>query len=144
MMKAITLWQPWATLVIIGAKTLETRSWPIVYRGPLAIHAAKAFPREAQELACKDRRFMQVLREAAGLRFDYEVIEALPLGCILGTVNVTDCISTNKKFYLTDKERAFGDYSLDRFAWTLEDPVRFPEPLPARGKQGLWEWNNHE
>ncbi len=40
-MKAITLWQPWATLVAIGAKRFETRSWSTHYRGPLAIHAAK-------------------------------------------------------------------------------------------------------
>lgn len=40
-MKAITLYQPWATLIAIGAKTVETRSWSTTYRGPLAIHAAK-------------------------------------------------------------------------------------------------------
>lgn len=40
-MKALSLWQPWASLVAIGAKTIETRSWSTSYRGPLAIHAAK-------------------------------------------------------------------------------------------------------
>jgi hypothetical protein len=44
-MKALTLTQPWATLVAIGAKTIETRSWPTSYRGPLAIHAAKGYPK---------------------------------------------------------------------------------------------------
>ncbi len=39
-MKALTVWQPWATLVAIGAKRIETRSWSTSYRGPLAIHAA--------------------------------------------------------------------------------------------------------
>lgn len=39
-MKALTLWQPWATLVALGVKTIETRSWSTSYRGPLAIHAA--------------------------------------------------------------------------------------------------------
>jgi activating signal cointegrator 1 len=48
-MKAITLTQPWATLVAIGAKRIETRSWPTNYRGPLAIHAAKGFPKWAKE-----------------------------------------------------------------------------------------------
>ena len=40
-MKALTLYQPWATLVAIGAKKIETRSWSTPYRGPLAIHAGK-------------------------------------------------------------------------------------------------------
>lgn len=44
-MKAITLTQPWATLVAIGAKRIETRSWATRYRGPLAIHAAKGIER---------------------------------------------------------------------------------------------------
>lgn len=42
-MKAISLWQPWATLISTGDKTWETRSWATTYRGPLAIHAAKKF-----------------------------------------------------------------------------------------------------
>jgi hypothetical protein len=40
-MKAITLYQPWATLVAMGKKRIETRSWSTNYRGPLAIHAGK-------------------------------------------------------------------------------------------------------
>ena len=42
-MKAITLEQPFASLVSIGAKTIETRPWPTPYRGALAIHSAKKF-----------------------------------------------------------------------------------------------------
>ncbi len=40
-MKAITIWQPWASLLACGAKQYETRSWATSYRGPIAIHAAK-------------------------------------------------------------------------------------------------------
>lgn len=39
-MKALTIWQPWATAIAIGAKRIETRSWETHYRGPIAIHAA--------------------------------------------------------------------------------------------------------
>ena len=53
-MKALTLTQPWATLVAIGAKRIETRSWRTSYRGPLAIHAAKGFPKWAREFAQDD------------------------------------------------------------------------------------------
>lgn len=134
-MKAITLWQPWATLVIIGAKTLETRSWPIAYRGPLAIHAAASTNTKLVRHLLSGEPFRSVLAEAG-----YDEVSDLPSGCVLGTVTVTDCESTNKAFYVTQQERAFGDFSPHRFAWTLEDPIRFPEPIPARGKQGLWDW----
>ncbi len=40
-MKALSLLQPWATLVVIGVKQIETRSWSTAYRGPLLIHASK-------------------------------------------------------------------------------------------------------
>ena len=43
-MKALTLHQPWASLIAIGAKKIETRSWATSYRGPLAIHAAVRKP----------------------------------------------------------------------------------------------------
>ena len=49
-MKALSLTQSWATLVTIGAKKLETRSWPTYYRGPLLIHAAKGFPPAARAI----------------------------------------------------------------------------------------------
>jgi hypothetical protein len=50
-MRGLTLTQPWASLVAIGAKAVETRSWGTSYRGPIAIHAAKGYPAEAQHFA---------------------------------------------------------------------------------------------
>ena len=48
--KAITLWEPWAILIVGGYKRWETRSWSTGYRGPLAIHAAKQEPTECERL----------------------------------------------------------------------------------------------
>lgn len=50
-MKALTLHQPWATLVALGVKSIETRSWTTSHRGPIAIHAARTMPREARMAA---------------------------------------------------------------------------------------------
>ena len=38
------------------------------------------------------------------------------------------------------QEKLWGDYSPGRFAWVLQNPVMFDKPIPARGKQGWWEW----
>lgn len=62
-MKCLSQTQPWATLAAIGAKTIETRSWSTDYRGPLAIHASKGFPREYRAL-CTQNPFYGALSAA--------------------------------------------------------------------------------
>lgn len=144
-MKALTLTQPWATLVAIGAKRVETRSWRTSYRGPLAIHAAKGFPKWAQE-TCWGDPFDEVLRAALG-DGSWKCIDpkALPLGATLATCNLVECVPADKFASLypelsTEQEMAFGDYGEGRWAWILEDVKFFLEPIPAKGAQSLWEW----
>ncbi len=89
-MKALSLTQPWASLVAIGAKNIETRSWSTGYRGWLAIHASKAFPGGARAL-CFEEPFYSALHKA-GLA-DITVpgllgVERLPQGAIVAVVNL--------------------------------------------------------
>lgn len=132
-MKAITLWQPWASLMVLGVKKIETRSWPTRYRGPLAIHAAKRiFIPDSDEF----RYFM-------GLYIIDPKI--LPLGAMLGICQQVDCIqvpdSSSKGVPgLTNTERAFGDYTPGRYAWITTGMKAFDSPIPCSGKQGLWNW----
>jgi hypothetical protein len=61
-MKAITLWQPWATLLAVGCKHMETRSWPTKYRGEILIHASKKpYSQVRKILPTKDRRYIEDL-----------------------------------------------------------------------------------
>ena len=148
-MKALTLTQPWATLVAIGAKKIETRSWRTSYRGPLAIHAAKGFPKWAKD-TCRDNPFHSALY-AAGLARE-RWTEGIPIGCVIATCNLLDCLPMVATGCLsgvfddypeldTPQERAFGDYSEGRYAWILEDVKPLPEPVPAKGALSLWEWD---
>ena len=134
-MKAITLWQPWASMVALGYKTIETRSWSTSYRGPLAIHAALRTPPRAQR-ECVDNPRMSDLLRRNGLRWD-----ALPTGVIVATVylayvwhveQLSGCIGSD--------EAMLGDFTPGRFAWKLTNLYALPEPIPARGHQRLWEW----
>lgn len=142
-MQAITLTQPWATLVAIGAKTIESRSWATRYRGPLAIHAGKGFPKWARELACTDPFIGHLRQNQAGQFYVNDVLDSLPLGAIVATCHLVDCWrTTDVRLHdiLTDQEGMFGDYRDDRWAWILGDIVALPEPVPAKGALGLWEW----
>lgn len=149
-MRALTLTQPWATLVIRGRKQVETRSWSTPYRGPLAIHAAAGWTAD-------DREFAADLMDAGVLPQGWvttnrSIKPDLPLGRILGTVRLVGVIPTFAlveygprtniaQHVIGPLEREYGDYSPGRFAWLLADVEPFPEPIPARGALGLWDWS---
>ncbi|WP_317633685.1 ASCH domain-containing protein [Lysinibacillus capsici] len=81
-MKALTIKQPWATLIALGEKNFETRSWQTKYRGPLAIHAGKSIDKDA----CEDSWIKGVLKEH-GITSHKE----LQTGVVLATVELVDC-----------------------------------------------------
>jgi hypothetical protein len=132
-MKAISLWQPWATLIVIGAKKYETRSWSPDHFGRVAIHAAKHQAQEIIEL-CKQEPFRSVLATVGIKSF-----ADLPLGAYVGECSIVRAHRT-EKMSVSDQERAFGDYGRGRWAWELEKPIPYPQPIPGRGQQGFWEW----
>lgn len=145
----LTLTQPWATLCALStvnqpAKDIETRGWKTWYRGPLAIHAAKAFPRSAQDL-CEKEPFKSRLR---GLR-----AKDLPRGSVLCIRSLIDCVPTaliinpdtialaQGAGKISSMEKAFGDYSDGRYGFFL-GPVTeiFEPPIPAVGSLSIWGW----
>jgi hypothetical protein len=147
-MKAITLHQPWATLMALGEKIYETRGWATSHRGETAIHAGKRVDREA----CEREPIKSVLA-----RHGYTA-DNLPTGAILATSTLEGCYKT-KPYGLSDYvelvsdevvksideyEFAFGDYSRGRFAWEMTNVQRLPEPIPAKGQQRLWNWGGIE
>jgi len=169
-MKALSLIQPWASLIAIGAKKIETRSRlrpPASLIGQrIAIHASKGFPRDAKD-ACLDPVFVTALwsditryatidtaPDGGYMRLGSEFvsiteieqhIKQLPCGVIIATARVTGCWSTNRLDLLAklpDAERAFGNYAPDRWMWGLADVQVLPEPIAASGKLGLWEWQH--
>lgn len=197
-MKALTLWQPWASLVALGAKRIETRSWSTTYRGPLAIHAAARKPevpnedgwigaynlgRWADDLRHADPCDCDEDEEQAGDRclansewshaiftdagaHGFALATTLPLGAVVATCNLVDVVPIVDLVDLPDgpfvycdgdwlqvhdgpddsapryseSEQLCGDFAPGRFAWLLDDIEPLAEPVPAKGRQGLWEW----
>lgn len=126
-MKAISLYQPWASAVALGIKTIETRRWQTRHRGPLIIHAAKAWtPLLRQFLEEAQRK--GVLPEG-----DY------PRGMLLCRVNL-DAIEEVEtlKLKIGPIERLLGDYSDGRFGWKFSGLQKFREPIPMVGAQGVF------
>lgn len=152
-MKALTLTQPYATLVAIGAKRIETRSWATSYRGPLAIHAGAGLgpvgERRAFARLCRTRPFEQALGAADLPNYDLYP-EGMPFGAVVALVRLVGiCRITNAGIegfqpQPAANEIAFGDYTPGRYAWLLADVRPLAEPIPAKGALGLWEWEPQE
>ena len=134
--KCISLWQPWASLITIGAKQIETRHWATSYRGPIAIHAAKT---EKELDLCMVQPYERFLKRAGLLQYQglAKCLLSLPLGKIVAVAELKDCVATDE-LQISEQERAFGNYAPGRFAWILEDIRPLKEPLPCRGAQRLF------
>jgi hypothetical protein len=139
LLKALTLTQPWASLVATGAKRLETRSWRTTYTGDLVICAAKGYPPDARDLS-----LLRSFREGLEPQFDPY---ALPVGVALCVVRLLACVETERleKLQLVGvkpaaKELLYGNYEPGRWAWAMDNVRMFLQPIPVRGSLGLWNW----
>lgn len=154
-MKALTVLQPWASLIACGAKTIETRSWATKYRGPIAIHAGLS---NKYDSVCFEEPFLTELKPFCFYSKDGNVSGMnLPCGEVIAIADLVDCVQITgrtlvegvpvaaqlaNKREITGNELEFGDYTPGRYAWILEN-VRQIEPVPVKGKQGLWNWEGH-
>lgn len=145
-MKAITICQPWATAIAIGAKTVETRSWATDYRGPIAIHAAKSC--DFLDFIIDDETWAGVLHQHMGQTLG----SIFPLGSFVATAELVSCrrVEDIDPDFLDEKrqhegsrfswtERELGNYARRRYGWILDNVRPLPEPVPYRGRQGLFE-----
>lgn len=126
-LRGLTLTQPWATLVAKLQKGWETRSWSTRYRGLIAIHAAKGFPRRAQQMS----------QEEPCLTATNCPPEDFPRGSILCIVQIINCVPT-EGVRVTPNEVAFGDFGPGRYAWQLKHLSSLQYPIPCKGMLGLW------
>lgn len=144
---AISLWEPWGSLMRTGAKTIETRHWPIRHRGPLLIcAAARKNQSEMRELLAMPsfQEGLQPLFSDPDLPLA-RIIKGRPIqvdhllyGHAVALVYLYAC-RTVEGLTLGDieKEREFGNYSSGRYAWMTRGLQRF-KPFPVKGHQGLF------
>ena len=159
--KALTIWQPWASLVIIGAKPYEFRRWNFADKPHLAkligqrvvIHAGARRPRlseladalvridegESALDAALARPLVSSLHHAIRSRGDDANLHMAPLGVALGTAVIGEPRNVTDLF----RDRVADSNRLDEhvYGWPLTDIQRFTEPIPAAGAQGFWNWS---
>jgi len=128
-MKAISIIEPWASLIKEGYKHIETRSWQTEYRGELYIHASKT-------------KLTKREREKHGELFELLGDTDFGHGHLIAKCNLVDCrLITDdliKEVKKNPKEFISGFYTVGRYAWVLEDIEVLETPIPIRGRLGLW------
>ena len=125
-MKALTIKEPWASLIIEGYKKYEFRSWKTKYRGKILIHAGLSLEKEA---ANKVKKY--------NLNFKN--------GYIIGEAIITDCIlveETFQKKLIKDNNIVYSNNHVGLYAWKLENVVKYKNPISCKGKLGLWNYEN--
>lgn len=168
-MKAITIWQPWASLLACGAKQYETRSWATSYRGPIAIHAAtRRMPSKDYFGGGFEGDVSNHLRHLF-YRFDMSprdefrwIMDNLDYGAVIATAELVECWEIEKswrggrsegyvidlqksgresqRIYHADTEVLFGDWTPGRYAWEFANMTMLETPIPAKGGQRIWNW----
>lgn len=148
--KCLTLHQPFASLIVLGIKKIETRSWSTHIRGEIGIHAAGDIPPYVLD-ALEDRDHPDLARILAGtglyIRGRGKRLETnIPLGVVVGTATVVDCLATSRVFkeyprLRTREELACGDFSPGRYGLVLTNPLAYDPPQEARGRQQFWNWD---
>ncbi len=128
-MRALSLWQPWASLCFTFLKKHETRHWGTDYRGPLAIHAAQKLVTDLND------QLLDLLCDEFGGHWARD----LPRGRMLGIVDLTDCRAT-EALDVDAIDRLCGNFEPGRFAWRLDNPRLFEDPPEVKGRQGFFTW----
>lgn len=128
-MKAITVSQPFASLIACGGKFVENRTWPTSHRGQLAIHAGKG----TQYLSRAE-----IADHAQGVIAVCNLAACLPLSTILTHAEKTpDAIAHGVHTWVQLRDH---DHTEGPFCWILTD-IRIVGPYECSGKQGLWNWD---
>ncbi|MCW5720747.1 MAG: ASCH domain-containing protein [Devosia sp.] len=121
--KAISIRQPWASLILFDGKRIENRSRRNSYRGPIAIHASKNLERDILQM------IKQGEHPVTGAQFEcarpgcYE-----QTGGVIGVADVLDCV-----------EQSDSDWFVGRYGFVLANarPVPF---IPCPGALGFFDW----
>ena len=124
-MKAITLWQPWASMIVYGWKPVEYRThgrFSFLFGQQVAIHAGQKTDPELERIK---KKFSHV---------NWKEMEPFPTGCILGFCNImgVEHKPLKKLAVYRGKHKGYG-YHLGKI-------LRLRKPISASGKQGAWEW----
>ncbi|KAF7703324.1 activating signal cointegrator 1 isoform X1 [Silurus meridionalis] len=125
----LSMHQPWASLLTCGIKRMEGRTWYTSHRGRLWIAAAAKRP-TPQEIAQVEAMYRQIYKQDLQFPKDY------PTGCLLGCVNMIDCLSQEQ---FREQYPHNSDESASPFVFICTNPQELLVKFPMKGKHKIWK-----
>lgn len=150
-MDVITIKQPWAFLVVEGIKDIENRTWPCPPKRigeRVLIHAGMDSKLNLSVLNSKqyDYACLKVLEKGC---IQMQEVKNWTRGAIIGSVVIADCVINHPSIWAEHWATKHwhngvrvGFYDVQCYNWVLKDPIKFPEPIPAKGKLSFWNYPN--
>lgn len=138
-MKAITIKQPWASLIAEGIKDIENRMWLTKFRGRVLIHAGAGKFVQDLHLLLDYPQILDVINKKKEVEiFGSHLIK----GAIIGSVEIIDCVIEHESIWAEKTPMPAGCYMGEKpiYNWVLANPILFPEPIPAKGKLSFWDY----
>jgi hypothetical protein len=156
-MKAITVKQPWASLIIEGIKDIENRTWkcPQKYIGQrVLIHAGadysllKTYPtglftQNQWKKINENESFAMEFTAAYWMWYSWKNINPFfPLSVIIGSVEIVGCVINHPSIW-AEKTKTFSGLYMEKpiYNGVLANPIKFPKPIPCKGKLSFWDYN---
>lgn len=129
-MKALSIKQPWASLIANGIKDIENRTWRTNFRGRIYIHASALKKFNVQMTDPQTTLSLPVIQLA--------IEGKMPFGAIIGEVDIIDCVQNHSSIWAD--HAAPGDKPI--WNWVLANPVLYDKPIEkVKGALSLWEYN---
>ncbi|XP_018408495.1 PREDICTED: activating signal cointegrator 1 isoform X1 [Nanorana parkeri] len=125
----LSMHQPWASLLVAGIKRVEGRTWYSAHRGRLWIAAAAKRP-SPQEISELEASYRVLLNKDIHFPKDY------PTGCLLGCVEVVDCLSREQ---FQEQYRSLNQESASPFVFICTNPQELPIKFPMKGQHKIWK-----
>jgi hypothetical protein len=137
-MKALSIKQPWASLIAHGIKDIENRTWKTNFRGRIYIHASAKFA---------FRHFDEMLDDNQ-LELAKELNCVLHTSAIIGEVDIVDCVINHPSIW-AEKTHYFAHTKvpIDKiiYNWVLSNPMLYDKPiLNVKGKLSFWDFEKKQ
>ena len=142
-MKTISIKQPWAHLIVEGIKDIENRTWPTKVRGRVLIHAS------AKPVKYTDAQEFFGIKRYLAIKDNLPTRTNCDYSAIIGSVEIVDCVINHPSIWadkLSPTEKVLyhiaGTKPAPIYNWVLANPIKFPEPIPAKGILNFWNYPN--
>lgn len=145
MMKAVSIKQPWASLITHGIKDIENRMWRTHFRGRIFIHASGKPDKEPYKIFTNEQASLFIDSD-----LDFKMLQSYKeTSRIIGEVDIIDCVLNHESIW-AEKTIILGETINNKtlydegpiWNWVLANPVLYDKPiLNVKGKLSFWEFN---